>query len=250
MKLAKRISKGIALCATLVIIGWGGVMTSCSNGSDDPEEQKPPVTDNDNNQTDGEGEGTTPPVTDNDNSQTGGDNGTPPESNIPQGAVTVKFGDIGTYEGQGGTTKYTTSKDKDDIAVTISHSGLMAQYANCSLKVTELNKYNTVVCNLKNEGTVDAIVQFAIQKAGTESNNWSPTSATITGTVDNDEPNEGAGDWGVKTKIAAGKTQNVSIKFDPSKNPDEIAVQLNSGDKENKTNSGNITISDAYMWQE
>ncbi len=35
MKLAKRISKGIALCATLVIIGWGGV-TSCSNGSDDP----------------------------------------------------------------------------------------------------------------------------------------------------------------------------------------------------------------------
>lgn len=36
MKLAKRISKGIALCATLVIIGWGGV-TSCSNGSDEPE---------------------------------------------------------------------------------------------------------------------------------------------------------------------------------------------------------------------
>lgn len=57
MKLAKRISKGIALCATLVIIGWGGVMTSCSNGSDDPEEQKPPVTDNDNSQTGGEEEG-------------------------------------------------------------------------------------------------------------------------------------------------------------------------------------------------
>lgn len=36
MKLTKRISKGIALCATLVIIGWGGV-TSCSNGSDEPE---------------------------------------------------------------------------------------------------------------------------------------------------------------------------------------------------------------------
>ena len=53
MKLTKRLSKGIALCATLVIIGWGGV-TSCSNGSDDPEEQKPPVTDNDNSQTGGE----------------------------------------------------------------------------------------------------------------------------------------------------------------------------------------------------
>lgn len=46
MKLAKRISKGIALCATLVIIGWGGVMTSCSNGSEDTnpvEKDDPPA---------------------------------------------------------------------------------------------------------------------------------------------------------------------------------------------------------------
>lgn len=37
MKLAKKISKGIALCAALTIIGWGGV-TSCSNSSSDSDE--------------------------------------------------------------------------------------------------------------------------------------------------------------------------------------------------------------------
>lgn len=40
MKLAKKISKGIALCAALTIIGWGGV-TSCSNSSSDSDEGDP-----------------------------------------------------------------------------------------------------------------------------------------------------------------------------------------------------------------
>lgn len=45
MKLAKKISKGIALCAALTIIGWGGV-TSCSNSSSDSDEGElvaPPI---------------------------------------------------------------------------------------------------------------------------------------------------------------------------------------------------------------
>lgn len=50
MKLAKKISKGIALCAALAIMGaMGGVITSCSNGSEDtnPFESKDPVADPD-----------------------------------------------------------------------------------------------------------------------------------------------------------------------------------------------------------
>ena len=44
MKLAKKISKGIALCAALVIMGaMGGVITSCSNSSDGPNPVDPPA---------------------------------------------------------------------------------------------------------------------------------------------------------------------------------------------------------------
>lgn len=48
MKLAKKISKGIALCAALVIMGaMGGVITSCSNGSEDTNPIEDPKEDPD-----------------------------------------------------------------------------------------------------------------------------------------------------------------------------------------------------------
>ena len=126
----------------------------------------------------------------------------------------------------------------------------MKQYANCTLKVNTLDKYNTILLKLKNTGTTNAIVQFAIQKAGTEDNGWSPVGATITGTVNGGEPNEGCGNWGVKTQIAKGESQTVLIKFNSTKTPDEIAIQLNSSDTTNTIKTGNITISDGYMWAE
>lgn len=125
----------------------------------------------------------------------------------------------------------------------------MKQYANCTLKVNDLDKYNTILLKLKNTGTTNAIVQFAIQKAGTSDNGYTPIGATITGTVNGGEPNEGCGNWGVKTKIRKGESQTVLIKFNSTKTPDEIAVQLNSGDKVNAITTGNITISEAYMWK-
>lgn len=149
MKLAKKISARITFCTILSIftcIIWGGV-TSCSNGSDDPERI--------------------------------------PNSDVPQGWTEIIVGDIEKYNGQDGSTAYSVTKNGDG-SITISHDGAMGKYASCSFK-PNFGENNTLYTKITNNSDVAATVQVQVNKAGTKDNNYEPMPTVTAVYVDKEK---------------------------------------------------------------
>lgn len=211
MKLAKKISKGIALCAALTIIGWGGV-TSCSNSSSDnsnPEEE--PTIDED----------------------------------LPEGWTAITVGDIEKYDGQDGTVSYVVKKNNNG-SITISHDAPMALYAGCSFK-QNFGDNNTLYTKITNNSDVAATVEVQVSKAGTADNDYQPTPTVVAVYVDRIKQS-GEVSYSVKCKVEPQKSVVIVNKFDLSKNPDTVTITLNSQEGvAGNVEKGEITVSGISM---
>lgn len=189
---------------------WGGVIASCSNGSDSTDD-------------------------------------TPPEDNedVPEDWTAITVGDIEKYDGQNGTSSYTVTKNNDG-SITISHDAAMAKYASCSFK-PKFSDNNTLYTKITNNSDVEATVQIQVNKAGTEANGYEPTP-TITAVYVDGEKQENASAYGVELKIPANESVVIANMFDLEKNPDTVAISLNSQEKIAGTvEKGNITVSGISM---
>lgn len=212
MKLAKKISKGIALCAALAIMGtMGGVLTSCSNGSDDAGPELPSEEDKD----------------------------------VLEGWTAITIGEVEKYNGQDGKSSYAVTKNNNG-SITISHDAAMALYASCSFK-PNFGENNTLYTKITNNADVDATVQVQVNKAGTEANNYEPTATVAAVYVDGKKQTD-AGAYSVEYKIPAKGSVVIVNKFDLSKKPDTVSISLNSQEKVAGTvEKGNITVSGISM---
>lgn len=184
----------------------GGV-TSCSNGSDDPEAT--------------------------------------PNPDVPEGWTEINVGDIEKYNGQDGTTAYSVTKNGDG-SITISHDGTMGKYASCSFK-PNFGENNTLYTKITNNSEVEATVQVQVNKAGTEANKYQPDPTVISVYVDGEKRSD-ASEYSVELKIAANASVVIANKFDIEKNPDTVAISLNSQESVAGTvEKGNITVSGISM---
>lgn len=185
----------------------GGGVTSCSNGSDDPEAT--------------------------------------PNPDVPEGWTEINVGDIEKYNGQDGTTAYSVTKNGDG-SITISHDGTMGKYASCSFK-PNFGENNTLYTKITNNSEVEATVQVQVNKAGTEANKYQPDPTVISVYVDGEKRSD-ASEYSVELKIAANASVVIANKFDIEKNPDTVAISLNSQESVAGTvEKGNITVSGISM---
>lgn len=122
----------------------------------------------------------------------------------------------------------------------------MAKYASCSFK-PKFSDNNTLYTKITNNSDVEATVQIQVNKAGTEANDYEPTP-TITAVYVDGEKQENASAYGVELKIPANESVVIANMFDLEKNPDTVAISLNSQEKVAGTvEKGNITVSGISM---
>ncbi|MBD5440188.1 MAG: hypothetical protein HDR33_04100 [Treponema sp.] len=122
----------------------------------------------------------------------------------------------------------------------------MAKYASCSFK-PKFSDNNTLYTKITNNSDVEATVQIQVNKAGTEANGYEPTP-TITAVYVDGEKQENASAYGVELKIPANESVVIANMFDLEKNPDTVAISLNSQEKIAGTvEKGNITVSGISM---
>lgn len=122
----------------------------------------------------------------------------------------------------------------------------MALYASCSFKPNFGNN-NTLYTKITNNSDVTATVQVQVNKAGTEENKYQPTP-TVTAVYLDGKKQSGASEYSVEVTIPAKGSVAIANKFDTSKNPDTVAISLNSQEKIAGTVAkGNITVSGISM---
>lgn len=157
----------------------------------------------------------------------------------------IAVGDIEKYNGNDGTASYTVTKNNNG-SITISHDAAMALYASCSFK-TNFGDNNTLYTKITNNSDVAATVQVQVNKAGTEENDWQPTPTVTAVYVDGKKRND-ASEYSVVVTIPANGNVVIANKFDLSKNPDTVAISLNSQEEIAGTVAkGDITVSGISM---
>lgn len=159
-------------------------------------------------------------------------------ANTPAGGSESKF-DLGLTS-MDGWGKYDIS-DKSATGFTMKSTGAQA-LNDCGGADITFGTAKKVTFKVTNNASEECWMQVIIKKDGAEGSGTRITSASIDGTnVDGDIT------WGVNTTIAAGASKVFVLNLTGT-DADKFVFSLNSNADNSKT-SGNVTISEAYMYK-